>query len=118
MTAQLEVIEAFARCENSPRRASNLRMEVMDDGYTAYLVSADHFVLAERHPIRNFTFYVGRLWREYGVYPRGATIRRSYVSRQHSTMLQFLRNNTGLTGLGADAEDPSAPPTTDEIDDL
>lgn len=118
MTSQREVAEAFVNGENSPKKASNFEMKVLDDGHTAYLIGGDAIVFAERLPIRDFTFYDQMMWREYGMWPNGSPIMRGYLSDQQSVVRSVFRRNGDLEGIRNEAIVDRVPPAVDEYDEL
>lgn len=118
MTSQREVAEAFVNGENSPKKASNFEMKVLDDGHTAYLIGGEAVVFAERLPIRDFTFYDLRLWRDYGMFPNGSSIARGYLSDQQSVVRSVVQQNSSLEGISSRSIVEEVPPNVDEYNEL
>jgi len=63
MTTQVELVTAFVNGQQSPRRASNMRVVLADNGIREYLIggqSGREVLMAYREPIRRVVYYPGR----------------------------------------------------------
>lgn len=114
VTTQREVADAFFRGDNEPSTASNLDLLVMDDGYTAALVSDEIHVLAERRPLDDFTVY------SYGppfsqIPYDGMTM--GHVRRQQRKVIASALATEGVLSTRSDAERANAPHVNEFINE-
>lgn len=112
MVSQEEVIRAFKNFENEPRRASNFRMEVMDDGYTAYLIGGGDAVYAKREPLSNITVYDQHF--RWPVNDMDLSCRMGALENQHHR----VRRNINGPDANRVRHLPEPPQPTSEFDDL
>lgn len=114
MATQEEVIDAFFSFENSPWRASNFEMRVLDDDYTAYLVGDGRVVFAKREPVRQIHYWLR------ADYPAGtprSLSRRGLLDQHNKVHTAFHEHRDDFPDFHA-SEDSEEPPEVDEIDNL
>jgi len=117
MTTQADVIKAFCRFENSPRRASNFRMVTLGEGgHTAFLVGGrdgKETVIAKREPLNQITVYA----RTIGLYRRSSLSNRGLQNQVRRTKRIARRLDDRVdAGITVDRDTKALP--VDEVDQL
>lgn len=117
MATQEEVIRAFGNFENSPRRASNFEMVVLDDDYTAYLVGDDRVVYAKREPLRRVELWSNRFGPWDSEWTDGDGISHQGLSNQHRRVKRTLRDME-MDEVDGREHHNERPKYVHEVDDL
>lgn len=116
MTSQADVIRAFLSFENSPSRASNMKIWTVGGGHTAYLVggrNGEEMIIARREPLRQVYIY----GRAYGAYSKHSLYNRGGYN-QIRKVKNVTRRESGDVDATVEIDGDTTPIRASENDEL
>lgn len=114
MTTQREVADAFFAFENTPSRASNMKIVTRDGSNSdAYLIGAGVYILAEREGLDDVT-----VWRGMPSYERGATLSTGWVRRQQRRKVRPALRDSVLDTDESFSDSFTRPPIVTDRSDI